>query len=29
MDDICHFEPIQKRATPDEQKNVELTLLAV
>lgn len=29
MNDICHVEPIQKMATADEQKNVELALLAV
>ena len=29
MDDTCHVEPIQKIATPDEQKNIELALLSV
>ena len=29
MDDHCHVEPIQKLTTADEQKNVELALLAV
>ncbi len=29
MDDNCHVEPIQKVTTADEQKNVELALLAV
>lgn len=29
MEDHCHVEPIQKVATTDEQKNVELALLAV
>ena len=29
MNDICHVEPFQKMATPDEQKNGEPTFLAV
>ncbi len=29
MDDKCYVEPIQKVTTADEQKNVELALLAV
>ena len=29
MDDTCHVEPIQKIITADEQKNVELALLAI